>query len=103
MKFKKLSTYSQASVIKWSEWPILTFPPIDFRFPPTNIVGSNSACSNIVDNIEVVVVFPCVPETAIEFLYSLISCPKNAALFIVNLFLFFASINSGLSGWIAAV
>ena len=98
MKFKKLSTYSQASVIKWLECPILTFPPIDFKFPPTNIVGSNLACSNIVDKIDVVVVFPCVPDTAIEFLYYLINCPKNAALFIVNLFLFLASTNSGLSG-----
>ena len=89
--------------MKFSELPIFTLPPIDLRLPPTNIVGSKLVWSNIVDNIDVVVVFPWVPETAIEFLYSLIICPKNAALFIVSMFFSFAVINSSLSGCIAAV
>ena len=103
LKLRKLSTYSQASVIKWSELPILTLPPITLKLPPTNIVGSKSAYSNIVDSIEVVEVLPWVPDTAIEFLYSLIIWPKKAALFIVSLFFSLVAIISGLSSWTAAV
>ena len=64
-KLKKLLVYSHASVRKVSEWPTRIFPPMDGRIPPTEIVGSQSAAIRMWESIEVVVVFPCVPETAI--------------------------------------
>ena len=38
--FKKLFVYSQASVMKFSEWPMRIFPPIASRIPPTDIAVS---------------------------------------------------------------
>ena len=64
-KLKKLLVYSQASVRKQSEFPILIFPPIIGRIPPTETVGSASAASKTEVIIEVVVVLPWVPDTAI--------------------------------------
>ena len=64
-KSKKLLVYSQASVTNTSELPTLIFPPIAFKIPPTEMVGSFSASSKIWDSIDVVVVLPCVPEIAI--------------------------------------
>ena len=62
-KDRKLLVYSHASVRKSSEWPILILPPIDGSIPPTDIVGSVPADMSISLSIDVVVVFPCVPET----------------------------------------
>ena len=62
---KKLLVYSQASVINLSECPTRVFPWIAGIIPPTNIVGSVFPSNIICDNIEVVVVFPWVPETPI--------------------------------------
>ena len=62
---KKLFVYSQASVIIVPEWPTLVLPLIAGIIPPTKIVGSVFAWSKICEIIEVVVVFPWVPETPI--------------------------------------
>ena len=64
-KFKKLFVYSHASVMNVSDFPTRIFPPIAFKIPPTEMVGSRSASRSTWEIIEVVVVFPCVPETAI--------------------------------------
>ena len=63
-KLKKLLVYSQASVTKSSDPPTRILPPMSFRMPPTEMVGSVSAFSRISAIMEVVVVFPCVPLTA---------------------------------------
>lgn len=64
LRLRKLSIYSQASVTKNFPCPTLTLPPISARLPPTSIVGSVLALSKIKETIEVVVVFPWVPEMA---------------------------------------
>ena len=64
-KLKKLFVYSQASVTKVSDSPTRIFPWIAGKIPPTEMVGSASASKRIWEIMEVVVVFPCVPETAI--------------------------------------
>ena len=66
-KFKKLFVYSQASEIKTSDFPTRRFPSIAFKIPPTVMVGSFFAMSKIWEIMEVVVVFPWVPDTAMEF------------------------------------
>ena len=63
-KLKKLLVYSQASVIKVPECPRRRFPPMEGRIPPTVMVGSKPPSSSIWEAMEVVVVFPWVPETA---------------------------------------
>ena len=50
---------------KYLEEPMRTLPPIAFKTPPTEIVGSVLAASRICASIDVVVVLPCVPATAI--------------------------------------
>ena len=64
-KCRKLFVYSHASVTKYSDLPTRIFQPIAFKMPPTEIVGSSSPSNRMCDIIEVVVVFPCVPEIAI--------------------------------------
>ena len=64
-KLKKLLVYSHASVIKVSEFPTRIFPWIAGRIPPTLMVGSQSPSRRIWETMEVVVVFPWVPEIAI--------------------------------------
>ena len=66
-KVKKLLVYSHASDTKMEEAPTRRFPPIDGRIPPTEIVGSALAAIRISLIIEVVVVLPCVPATAMDF------------------------------------
>ena len=63
-KSRKVLVYSQASVTKYSRPPIRIFPPISFSIPPTARVGSVSAASRISLTMEVVVVLPWVPLTA---------------------------------------
>ncbi len=63
-KCRKLLVYSQASVRKVLEPPTRIFPPMAGRMPPTEMVGSVSAARRTVDIMEVVVVLPCVPATA---------------------------------------
>ena len=55
---KKLLVYSQASATKYLSPPTLVLPPMLLRIPPTEIVGSMFAASNISETMEVVVVFP---------------------------------------------
>ena len=62
--FKKLFVYSQASVMNVSDFPTRIFPPIAGRMPPTEIVGSRPASIRMCEVMEVVEVFPCVPDTA---------------------------------------
>ena len=45
--------------------PTRMLPPIAFKMPPTEMVGSISPASKMCDSIEVVVVLPWVPEIAI--------------------------------------
>ena len=60
--------YSQASVTNKSESPTRIFPPMEGRIPPTEMVGSRSPASRIWESMEVVVVFPWVPATAMGIL-----------------------------------
>ena len=64
-KLKKLLVYSHASVTKVSEFPTRIFPWIAGRIPPTLMVGSHSPSRRMWETMEVVVVFPWVPEMAI--------------------------------------
>ena len=66
-KDRKLFVYSHAYVRKISELPTRILPPMDSSMPPIEIVGSVSAFNSISEIIDVVVVFPCVPDTAIAF------------------------------------
>ena len=77
---RKLLVYSQASVTKVSECPTRMLPWMGGNTPPIESVGSVSPSRRIWESIEVVVVFPCVPLTATETLYSFMSCPKRVAL-----------------------
>lgn len=65
-RLRKLLVYSHASVTKCPDRPTRIFPPISFRIPPTEIVGSRSAHRRMQEIMEVTVVFPCVPEIATE-------------------------------------
>ena len=67
-KDRKLLVYSHASVRNVSEWPTRIFPPISGRIPPTEIVGSFWLSMRIMDSMEVVVVFPWVPDTPMDVL-----------------------------------
>ena len=49
---------------KCPEFPTRIFPPIAFRIPPTDMVGSRSPARRMCEIIEVVVVLPWVPDTA---------------------------------------
>ena len=66
LNFKKVSTYSQASQIIISDLPARPLLPINGSFPPMIAEGSFPAWINNCVSIPVVVVFPCVPETAME-------------------------------------
>ena len=66
LKFKKLFVYSHASEMKYSESPTRRLPWIDDKIPPTEMVGSVWAARRISLIMDVVVVLPCVPATAIE-------------------------------------
>ena len=58
--------YSQASVRKKPEFPTRMFPPMESKIPPTETVGSVPAPNSIWVTMEVVVVFPWVPEMAMD-------------------------------------
>ena len=60
--------YSQASVTNRSGPPTRMLPPMSFKMPPTEIVGSVSAANRMSVIMDVVVVFPWVPETATDSL-----------------------------------
>ena len=64
-KLKKLLVYSHASATNRPEWPTRILPWMDFKMPPIERVGSVFACSRISEIMEVVVVLPWVPLTAI--------------------------------------
>ena len=50
------------------------------RMPPTVMVGSVPAASRISETMDVVVVLPCVPATAMESSYSAMISPSSLAL-----------------------
>ena len=60
--------YSHASVTNRSGPPTRMLPPMSFKMPPTEMVGSVSAARRMSVIMEVVVVFPWVPETATDSL-----------------------------------
>ena len=77
---RKLSMYSQASVTKYFLPPIITLLCSSLSMPPTSMVGSRPALCIIRETMDVVVVFPWVPETAMDTGYSFISTPRASAL-----------------------
>jgi hypothetical protein len=79
-KFRKERLNSQASETRRSSEPALTVPLNISRSAPRCTVGSRPASIIIIDNIDVVVVLPCVPDTLITFLYVLVKAPRNSAL-----------------------
>ena len=66
-KDRKLFVYSQASVTKISGPPTRMLPPMESSIPPTEIVGFFFSSMRISVSMEVVVVFPWVPDTAMDF------------------------------------
>ena len=60
--------YSHASDTKISDLPTFIFPSMAFKIPPTEMVGSAFAARRIWLIMDVVVVFPWVPATAMELL-----------------------------------
>src|SRR3972149_2413975 len=70
VKCKKDPSLSSVSAIKNSPLPYLALLPISFSSPPITKVGSRPLFSKVKDIIGVVVVFPCVPATAIVLLPS---------------------------------
>ena len=73
-----------------------------FKIAPTCILGSKPASMKHKETIEVVVVFPWVPETPIVFSKALVSIPKKSHLSIVGIFNSFALTISGSVSFIAA-
>ena len=71
---RRLLLYSSASTTKISPSPNTELVLIDLTTPPTIIVGSNSESFNIEPIIDVVVVFPCVPEIATVEVFNFASC-----------------------------
>ena len=64
--FRKEPSLSSASATMTSPSPSLALLPIDESFPPMTMVGSSPPWARIVETMEVVVVLPCMPETATE-------------------------------------
>ena len=69
---------------------------------PIWIVGSNWDSKKHIETMEVVVVFPCVPETQMVFLNALVISPKISFLSNVGISKSVALTNSGSSLLIAA-
>ena len=100
-RFKNVLSYSHASATKRLPFPTPEPPPISSMSPPITKVGSHSAFFNIVEIIAPVVVFPCVPLTAIPHLF-LIKEPKNSEYLTTLNPNIFAFIRSGLFSLMAA-
>ena len=62
--------------MKYSLPPMRTLLCSSLSMPPTVIVGSLPAFLRMSDTMDVVVVLPWVPETAMEFGYSASSIPS---------------------------
>src|SRR5256886_8724291 len=64
---RKLRSLSSASTTKYSPLPSRAVVPIWLTFPPITNVGSRCAAASTEATIEVVVVLPCAPATAIPY------------------------------------
>ena len=95
--FNTLARYSQASVRKKSPSPMRTLPLISPRFPPTIMVGEKGSSLMAVAIMEVVVVFPWVPETAMETWKFFMTAPRKVARSTTSIFFATAARYSGLS------
>ena len=86
-------SYSSASTTTHSDFPCTKFEPIDMEIPPRNAVTSTppmmSKCVTMLD----VVVFPCVPATAMHFI-SLEISPNTSARFMIGTFFSLKCVNS---------
>ena len=97
---RNVPSLSSASTTIHLPFPNLLFFNKEFIMPPLMIVGSSLPDSKIFPTKLVVVVFPCDPAIAIDFLFFISSASISARLTIGICFLF-ASIISGLFWFIA--
>ena len=97
-KNKNELSLSSASAIKISEFPILLLLWISGIIPPTTMYGSFSKNATLI--IELVVVFPWVPATAIPS-NSFINSASNCPLFIFLIPFSTIYLNSGFVSFIA--
>ena len=94
---------SQASVRKLPSVPACTLPPMRSSSPPMWMVGSRPASSRAVASMEVSVVLPCVPLTAMEGSCLSANSPSSSARSICGMFHSPHATRSTLSGAMAAV
>ena len=87
---------SSASTTMYSPWPTRALAPAWFTRPPTTNVGSRPAAARTAATIEVVVVFPCAPATAMPN-FRRISSASISARGITGIFSRCASTTSTLS------
>ena len=83
--------------------PTRPFPPIAGSFPPMIADGSAPPSMHTWVIIAVVVVLPCVPETAMEFLYRQVTIPSITERSTTGMPRSSAATSSGLSCLTAAV
>ena len=100
---RKVSTYSQASQTMVSLLPTRPLPPMKGSLPPMTALGSRPASIRICVSMPVVVVLPCVPETAMEFENFFVSRPSTTERSSVGTPFSRAATSSGLSCFAAAV
>ena len=86
-KSKKDLSYSSASTIEYSSPLIIMFESIWFKKPPMKEVNEILLFRNKWLRIAVVVVFPCVPAIAIEYVFLIILDKNLDLLKIINSFL----------------
>src|SRR5450755_1687992 len=97
---KKDASLSSASATTTSPEPRRAFAPRSLTSPPIRTVGAKPPASSTAATIEVVVVLPCVPETATPFLSAMISASISARC-MTGMPARCAATTSGLSGGMA--
>ena len=97
---KKDRSLSSASATRYCDLPDRAFDPMASTRPPTTTVGSRPPAANTEAIIEVVVVLPCMPATAMPYL-NLINSASISARGITAMCSLRASSTSGLSSAIA--
>ena len=91
---RKEPSLSSASTTMKLPLPSRAFVPSVLTLPPTTIVGSKPPCESTLAIIEVVVVLPWLPATAMPYL-SLMSSASIWARGITGMLFFLASTTSG--------
>src|SRR5271166_245792 len=98
--FRKERSLSSASATRYCDLPRRAFEPRVSTRPPTTTVGSRPPAASTVAIIDVVVVLPCMPATAIPYLRRMSSASISAR-WMTGIFRRRASITSGLRSFTA--